>query len=151
QIAQALEHAHRRGLIHRDIKPANIVLTPDGIAKLADLGMAREADDEALARQEKGLSIGTPYYMASAQSERVADIDVRAEVYSLGGTFYHMVTGQVPFPGKNVEEVFQAHLGQELTPPDHVNTALSSGLGEVVEYMMARDRGQRYPTPGDLI
>jgi eukaryotic-like serine/threonine-protein kinase len=151
QIAQALEHAHRRGLIHRDIKPANIVLTPDGIAKLADLGMAREADDEALARKEKGLSIGTPYYMAPEQIEGVEDIDVRADVYSLGATFYHMVTGQVPFPGKNVEEVFQAHLGRELTPPDHVNTALSSGLGEVVEYMMARDRGQRYPTPGDLI
>jgi eukaryotic-like serine/threonine-protein kinase len=151
QIAQALDHAHRRGLIHRDIKPANIILTPEGIAKLADLGMARETADEALARKEKGLSIGTPYYMAPEQIEGVEDVDVRADVYSLGATFYHMVTGQVPFPGKTVDAVFEAHLGQELTPPDHLNTALSSGLGEVVEYMMARDRRQRYPTPEDLI
>jgi serine/threonine-protein kinase len=151
QIAQAVQHAHRRGLIHRDIKPANILLTADGIAKLADLGMARETADEALAEREKGLSIGTPFYMAPEQIYGEEDIDVRADIYSLGATLYHMATGQVPFPGASVDEVFQGHLHKELTPPDHVNTKLSSGLGEVVEFMMARRREQRYRTPDDLV
>src|SRR5258708_9855961 len=151
QIAQALEHANRRGLIHRDVKPANIVLTYDGIAKLADLGMARDTTDQALARAEAGMTIGTPFYMAPEQIAGRTDIDVRADIYSLGATFYHLVTGQPPFPGKDVDTVLQAHLKKELTPPDHLNTELSSGLGEVVEFMMAKNREDRYPKPEDLI
>ncbi len=151
QVAQALQQAHARGLIHRDVKPANIILTNEGIAKLADLGMARDTGDRALARAEKGMAIGTPYYMATEQVEGREDIDSRADIYSLGATFYHMVTGQPPFPGQQVTEVLDAHLHQELTPPDHLHTALSSGLGEVVEFMMAKDRDRRYQTPADLI
>ncbi len=151
QVAQALQHASRRGLIHRDIKPANIVLTPDGIAKLADLGMARETTDAAQARAEKGLTIGTPFYISPEQIEGHEDIDVRADMYSLGATFYHLVTGRPPFPGADVDKVLEAHLDEELTPPDHINTDLSSGLGEVVEFMMAKDRRDRYQKPDDLI
>jgi serine/threonine-protein kinase len=151
QIAQALQHANRRGLIHRDVKPANIILTLDGIAKLADLGMARETADLDLARAQKGYAMGTPFYMALEQIRGQEDIDVRADIYSLGATLYHMVTGQPPFPGQGVDEVLQMHLHQELTPPDHLNTKLSSGLGEVVEFMMAKDRDQRYRNPDDLI
>jgi serine/threonine-protein kinase len=151
QIAQALQHAHRRGLIHRDVKPANIILTLDGIAKLADLGMARETEDRARAQAEKGLTIGTPYYIAPEQIHGREDIDVRADIYALGATLYHMVTGQPPFPYKGIEAVLNAHLTEELTPPDHVRPELSSGLGEVVEIMMAKDRKQRYRNPDDLI
>jgi len=151
QIAQAVQHAWRRGLIHRDIKPANIILTLDGIAKLSDLGVAREAADAALARAEKGITIGTPYYISPEQARGQEDIDVRSDMYSLGATLYHMVTGQPPFPGPGVQEVLLAHLKQELTPPDHLNLKLSSGLGEVVEVMMAKDREQRYRSPDDLI
>jgi serine/threonine-protein kinase len=151
QIAQALQHAHRRGLIHRDVKPANIVLTLDGIAKLADLGMARSTEDRALARAEKGLTIGTPYYISPEQIHGREDIDVRADIYALGATLYHMVTGQPPFPHKGVDAVLDAHLHEELTPPDHIKPQLSSGLGEVVEIMMAKDRKQRYRSPDDLI
>jgi serine/threonine-protein kinase len=151
QIAQALQHAHRRGLIHRDVKPANIILTADRVAKLADLGMARETTDEAMARAEKGLTIGTPFYIAPEQIYGQEDIDGRADIYSLGATFYHMITGQPPFPGDKIEPVLDAHLHQELTPPDHLNTSLSSGAGEVVEFMMAKDREQRYRSPEDLI
>jgi serine/threonine-protein kinase len=151
QIAQALEHAHRRGLIHRDIKPANIILTTDGIAKLADLGMARDTADRALARAEKGWTIGTPFYIAPEQINAREDIDSRADMYSLGATLYHMVTGQPPFNYPKAAAVLEAHLHEELTPPDHRNTALSSGLGEVVEFMMAKSRRQRYRTPADLI
>jgi serine/threonine-protein kinase len=151
QIGQALQHAHRRGLIHRDVKPANIILTPEGIAKLADLGMARETADDELAQAEKGMTIGTPYYIAPEQIRGREDIDARADIYSLGATFYHMVTGQPPFPGQEIEPVLNAHLKQELTPPDHLNTSLSSGLGEVVEFMMAKDRRQRYRSADDLL
>jgi eukaryotic-like serine/threonine-protein kinase len=151
QIAQALQHAHRRQLIHRDIKPANIVLTSEGIAKLADLGMARGTGDAALAKAEKGLTIGTPYYIAPEQVHSREDVDSRADIYSLGATFYHMVTGQPPFPHKKVEDVLRAHLEEELTPPDHLNQKLSAGLGEVVEFMMAKHRRQRYQMPADLI
>jgi serine/threonine-protein kinase len=151
QIAQALEHAHRRGLIHRDIKPANIILTAEGIAKLADLGMARERADRELARAEKGWTIGTPFYIAPEQIRGREDIDSRADLYSLGATLYHMVTGQPPFNYPKSDAVFEAHLNEELTPPDHRNTSLSSGLGEVVEFLMAKNRSQRYRTPADLI
>jgi serine/threonine-protein kinase len=151
QVAQALQHAHRRGLIHRDVKPANIILTAERIAKLADLGMAREKTDEAVARAEKGLTIGTPYYIAPEQIHGQEDIDGRADIYSLGATLYHMITGQPPFPGNKIEPVLDAHLHKELTPPDHLNTSLSSGVGEVVEFTMAKDREQRYRSPDDLI
>jgi serine/threonine-protein kinase len=151
QVAQALQHAHRRGLIHRDVKPANIILTPERVAKLADLGMARETADEERARAEKGMTIGTPFYISPEQIYPLDEIDGRADIYSLGATLYHMVTGQPPFPGTKVDEVLRAHLEQELTPPDHLNTALSSGLGEMVEFMMARDRRLRYPAAEDLI
>jgi serine/threonine-protein kinase len=151
QIAQALQHAHRRGLIHRDVKPANIVLTLDGIAKLADLGMARSTEDRALAKAEKGLTIGTPYYISPEQIHGREDIDARADIYALGATLYHMVTGQPPFPHKGIDAVLDAHLHEELTPPDHLKPELSSGLGEVVEIMMAKDRKQRYRSPDDLI
>jgi serine/threonine protein kinase len=151
QIAQALQHAHRRGLIHRDVKPANIVMTADGIAKLADLGMARETDDAVLARREKGLAIGTPYYMAPEQIRGRENVDGRVDLYALGATFYHLVVGQPPFPYPEVDRVLQAHLEEELTPPDHLNQKLSSGLGEVVEFVMNKDRRRRYRNADDLI
>ena len=151
QIAQALNHAHRRQLIHRDIKPANIILTTDGFAKLADLGLARDTTDNAIVQAEKGMTIGTPYYIAPEQINSQVDVDSRADMYSLGATFYHMVTGQPPFPYKKTEQVLRAHLNEELRPPDHINTKLSSGLGEVVEFMMAKRREDRYPSPAELI
>ncbi|HEV3203693.1 MAG TPA: serine/threonine-protein kinase [Gemmataceae bacterium] len=151
QIAQALDHAHRRQLIHRDIKPANIILTKDGIAKLADLGLARQAVGDAMALEEKNLVVGTPFYIAPEQVHGGQDIDPRADIYSLGATLYHMVTGQPPFPGTQVNAVLEAHLNRELTPPDHINTALSGGLGEAVEFMMAKDRSRRYASVRDLI
>ncbi len=151
QVAQALAHAHRRGLIHRDVKPANIVLTTDGVAKLADLGLARTADDSGAARGEQGLVIGTPFYISPEQVEGRTDIDGRADLYALGATLYHMVTGQPPFPGKRVDAVLRAHLEDEVTPPDHINHDLSHGLGEVVEILLAKDRQQRYQNADDLI
>jgi serine/threonine-protein kinase len=95
--------------------------------------------------------MGTPFYMAPEQVRGRSDIDIRADIYSLGATFYHLVTGQPPFLGATHTDVLKAHLDQELTPPDHLNTQLSAGLGEVVEFMMAKERRRRYQTPDDLI
>lgn len=150
-VAQALQHAHRRELIHRDVKPANIILTHEGVPKLADLGMARETENAEMAKAERGMTIGTPFYISPEQIRGRIDIDGRADIYSLGATLYHMVTGQPPFPGSKIEPVLEAHLYNELTPPDHLNTSLSSGLGEVVEFMMAKDRTQRYRNAEDLL
>ncbi len=151
QIAQALSHAGRRGLVHRDVKPANIVITKEGLAKLADLGLARAECDDALVKQERGLTIGTPWYIAPEQIEAREDIDARADLYSLGATLYHMVTGRAPFPSLDLDEVLRGHLHEELTPPDHINQNLSSGLGEVVECLMAKNRDKRYRNADDLI
>ena len=151
QVAHAIDHAHRRGLIHRDIKPANILLTNDGIAKLADLGTAREMGDAALARAEQGMTIGTPFYIAPEQAAGKADIDGRADIYSLGATLYHMVTGRPPFPGPGVDAVLHAHQKEPLTPPERLNPDLSPALGRVISMMMAKSRRQRYQTPEGLI
>ncbi len=151
QVAEAMKHAHEKGLVHRDIKPENIMLMKDGTAKLADLGLARLTADEALAQSEKGVAVGTPYYISPEQIRGAVDVDVRSDIYSLGATLYHMVTGRVPFPGKTPAEVMQKHLRALLVPPDHINTRLTGGLGEVVETMMAKDRAARYATPQDLI
>jgi serine/threonine-protein kinase len=151
QVAHALQHAHGRGLIHRDVKPANIILTTERVAKLADLGMARDTEDEAMVRAEKGMTIGTPFYIAPEQILGKEDIDGRSDIYSMGATLYHMVTGRPPFPGPKVDQVLKAHLREELTPPDHLNQSLSSGLGEVVELMMAKKRPKRYQSFADVI
>ena len=151
QVADALAHAHSRGLVHRDIKPENIMLTRERIPKLADLGLARLSHGDPMAQAEKGIAIGTPYYISPEQVRGQVDIDIRADIYALGATLYHMVTGRVPFPGSNPVEVMKKHLHQPLVPPDHINQSLSSGLGEVVEKAMAKRREERYQTPQELI
>ena len=152
-VAEAMKHAHERGLIHRDIKPENVILTKDGNVKLADLGLARLTADEKWAMSEAGMAIGTPYYISPEQVRGQVDVDIRSDIYSLGATLYHMVTGRVPYGGETPQEVMRKHVDKnsQLVPPDHVNTRLSSGLGEVVETMMSKNRENRYRTPDDLI
>jgi serine/threonine-protein kinase len=152
-VAEALKHANHRGLIHRDIKPENVILTKDGGVKLADLGLARLTDDEKWGLSEAGMAIGTPYYISPEQVRGQTDIDIRADIYSLGATLYHMVTGRVPYSGDNPSEVMRKHVdtGVQLVPPDHLNTKLSSGLGMVVETMLSKNREYRYANPDDLI
>jgi serine/threonine-protein kinase len=152
-VAEALKHAAQRGLIHRDIKPENVILTKDGGVKLADLGLARLTGDEKWGLAEAGMAIGTPYYISPEQVRGQTDIDIRADIYSLGATLYHMVTGQVPYGGDTPSEVMRKHVDPrvEMVPPDHVNTNISSGLGMVIETMMAKNRENRYSNPDDLI
>jgi serine/threonine-protein kinase len=146
QVGEALYHAHQRGLIHRDVKPKNIMLTPQGVAKLTDLGLARATDDLEAAKSEAGKAYGTPYYISPEQIRGDVDIDCRADIYSLGATFYHLVTGRTPFEGDSPATVMHKHLKQQLTPADHVNTALSTGVGEIIDVAMAKRREERYAT-----
>lgn len=151
QVARALEHAAARGFVHRDVKPSNIMLTTEGVAKLADLGLARRMTDMKTAMTEYGRVYGTPYYISPEQIRGDEDIDFRADIYCLGATLYHMVTGRVPFEGPVPAAVMRKHLHMALVPPDQLRPSLSTGLGEVIETMMAKDRDERYATVGDLI
>jgi serine/threonine-protein kinase len=151
QVAHALAHAHARGLIHRDVKPKNIMIGKDGSVKLADMGLARETADIEAAQTEAGKAYGTPYYISPEQIRGKVDIDGRADIYGLGATFYHMVTGRVPFMAEDSAEVMRKHLKEPLVPPDHINTSLSAGVSEVIEIMMAKRRENRYKNVEELL
>ncbi len=151
QVAEALEHAHSKGLIHRDVKPKNVMLTKEGVAKLADMGLARAITDKEAAEAEAGKAFGTPYYISPEQIRGEKNIGPPADIYSLGATLYHMVTGSVPFDGKNPSAVMHKHLKADLVPPDHVNPKLGAGISEVIEMMMAKDSRRRYPNCTDLL
>ncbi|HMN94922.1 MAG TPA: serine/threonine-protein kinase [Phycisphaerales bacterium] len=150
QVASALQHAHERGFIHRDIKPKNIMLNRAGTVKLADLGLARALSDKEAAEAESGRAYGTPYYISPEQIRGQVDIGPPADIYGLGATFYHMVTGRVPFEGKNPSEVMHRHLKSELAPPDHINARISAGCAQIIEMMMAKDARDRYQNAADL-
>lgn len=151
QIARALAHAHERGIIHRDVKPKNIMLTRERVAKLADMGLAREATDLEAAMAEAGRAYGTPYYISPEQIRGEVDIDKRADIYSLGATVYHMVTGRVPFEGPTPSAVMHKHLKEALTPPDHISTKLTAGCAAMIEMMMSKNRDERYSSCRELL
>ena len=151
QVAEALRHAHSVGLIHRDVKPKNIMINKEGIVKLADMGLARETTDFEAAKMEKGKAYGTPYYISPEQIRGEMDVDGRADIYSLGATFYHLVTGRVPFMADDPAEVMRKHLKEPLVPPDHINTSLSAGVSEVIEVMMAKNKKDRYSSVEELL
>jgi serine/threonine protein kinase len=151
QVAEALRHAHSMGLIHRDVKPKNIMINKEGVVKLADMGLARETTDIEAAKTEKGKAYGTPYYISPEQIRGEMDIDERADIYGLGATFYHLVTGRVPYMAEDPVEVMKKHLRDELVPPDHINTSLSSGVSEVIEVMMAKNKAERYSNIDELM
>jgi len=151
QLARALHHAHSCGLIHRDIKPKNIMINNAGVVKLADMGLARATADIEAAQSEAGKAYGTPYYIAPEQIRGQIDIDGRADIYGLGATFYHMVTGRVPFMAEDPSDVMRKHLREQLIPPDHINTSLSAGISEVIEVMMAKKKEDRYSNVDELL
>ncbi|MBL7107568.1 MAG: serine/threonine protein kinase [Phycisphaerae bacterium] len=151
QVARALNHAHGCGLIHRDVKPKNIMINSDSVVKLADMGLARETSDIEAAKTEAGKAYGTPYYIAPEQIRGEVDIDGRADIYGLGATFYHMVTGRVPFMDEDPSNVMRKHLKEPLIPPDHINSSLSAGVSEVIEIMMAKRKEDRYNDCEELL
>jgi serine/threonine-protein kinase len=152
QIAQALVHAAGRGVVHRDIKPSNIILTPQGRAKLVDMGLARRFEREVdHGLTQSGMTLGTFDYISPEQARDPRDVDVRSDLYSLGCTLFHMLTGRPPFPGGTVLQKLLQH--QEEPPPDvrSLNPAVPAELTRIIAKLMAKDRDRRYQSPEQLV
>jgi serine/threonine protein kinase len=144
QVGRALAVAHAEGLVHRDIKPDNLMLTSRGEVKIVDLGIAKRIDEDQSLTQS-GTSIGTPHYISPEQIRGQKDIDARADIYSLGATLYHLVTGHTPFSGTSGPLVMSMHLVDPLPDPRKWVPDLSEGLCRVLRKMMAKKREERYP------
>ncbi len=152
QIAQALVHAASRGVVHRDIKPSNIILTPQGRAKLVDMGLARRFERDAdHGLTQSGMTLGTFDYISPEQARDPRDVDVRSDLYSLGCTLFHMLSGRPPFPGGTVLQKLLQH--QEEPPPEirGLNPAVPVELARLITRLMAKDRDRRYQSPEQLV
>ena len=150
QAAKALEFAHENRIVHRDIKPDNIMLTREGIVKIADLGIAKTFEEAAPSAKEHRRIMGTPHYMAPEQALGKA-IDHRVDIYSLGATFYHMVTGSTPFTGSTAHEVLKAHIQESLPPIQDLNANVPDPVCFIIERMMAKLPEKRYPDMSKVI
>lgn len=133
QVAQGLHRAHKMNLVHRDVKPDNILITQDGVAKLADLGLVKETDTE-LNLTKTGRGLGTPHFMAPEQFRNAKNADARCDIYSLGATLYQMVTGELPFRSNGPLDAWMKKVNNELTPPRN----LVPGISERVEWAILR-------------
>jgi serine/threonine-protein kinase len=151
EVALGLQHAHEKGLVHRDIKPSNIMFGKDGKAKLSDFGLVKYTDPETSTLTQTGYAVGTPLYFSPEQARGEKDVDIRADIYALGATLYHLVTGRPPVEGSSLGEIIMKHLNGRVTPPDELNPALSDGCVALIERMMARERKDRYAAPLELI
>jgi len=152
QTARALSYAHSQGIVHRDLKPENIMLTKDGKIKVADLGLSKNLEaNESFSMTMSGTVIGTPYYISPEQARDAKRVDARTDIYSLGATFYHLVTGSVPFQGNSAAEVMAKHMDEQLTDPRRKNAALGDGFGDLITQMMQKDPARRFQSMDELI
>src|SRR3954469_2562583 len=156
QAALGLQHAHEVGLVHRDVKPGNLLLTRDGTVKLLDLGLARFTEDPVrnqgiTDRYDKHIVIGTVDFMAPEQAFETAAVDVRSDIYGLGCTLYFLLTGRVPFPDRSVPEKMYAHKTRAPAPVSEIAPRVPPDLLAVLDRMMAKEPGERYQTPADVV
>jgi serine/threonine protein kinase len=147
KIASALDTALKRNLLHRDIKPGNILFNADGEPKLVDFGLAREAEDESA---DQSVIWGTPYYVAPEKIRRERE-NFHSDMYSLGGTLYHAITGHVPFEAPTVEEVISAHVNTPLTPPIDVVPEISQATSDALMIALAKNPHERFRTYDEFI
>ena len=150
-VAEALKYAWDKfRMLHRDIKPANIMLTSDGVPKLMDMGISKTmAEDVQLTMA--GHIVGTPHYMSPEQARADLGVDFRADIYSLGATLYHMVTGTLPFGGKTAMAALTRHITEPLESPRKRNPAVTQGCSALIEAMMAKDPADRPGTWEDVL
>ncbi|TWU09178.1 Serine/threonine-protein kinase PknB [Symmachiella macrocystis] len=157
QVAEAVGHAQSEGVVHRDIKPSNILISREGTAKLFDFGLAH-LDDEArkkgvaghdadLIPTRMGFAVGTVQYMSPEQARESDDVDVRSDIYSLGCTFFEMLTGSPPFEGENQHQILKQHAQTPFPPIE----GLDPELAKILEQMLAKDVEQRIQNPQQLI
>jgi serine/threonine protein kinase len=136
QVCEGLRHAHAQGIIHRDVKPDNILVTPQGVARLTDLGLVKELlSSQELTRTGRGL--GTPHFMAPEQFRDARGVDVRCDIYGLGATLYAMVTGELPFGNCSPLECYQKKTQNRLKPPRSLAPRLSEQVERVILRAMA--------------
>jgi hypothetical protein len=151
QVSAGLAHAAERSVVHRDIKPSNIIVTPDGRAKIVDMGLARSLDARSVGQlTESGVMLGTFDYISPEQANEPRSADVRSDIYSLGCTFYHALTGHPPVPEGTAAKKLDAQ--KNLMPPDPrgYNPAIPADLAAVLSRMMAKDPSRRYQDPAHL-
>src|SRR5579864_3212936 len=141
QVLGALSYAHRQNVIHRDIKPANMMLTPEGVVKLMDFGIARSGTDRGLTTT--GTTMGSLYYMSPEQVKGQAT-DARSDLYSLGVSLYEMVTGERPFRADSDYSLMAAQVQQSPKPPIEVRSDLSAALNTIILMAIAKDPAQRF-------
>ncbi len=154
QAVKALDHAYKQGITHRDIKPSNFLLTRDHDrmrVKLTDLGLARRADEEDFRITRAGSTVGTIDYLAPEQARDSAAADIRSDIYSLGCTLYHMLTGNPPFSEGGLGERILKHLQDD--PPDvrQFNAKVSEELWTLLQRMLAKKAEDRFQTPAELL
>jgi len=143
QIARALQHAFNHTIIHRDIKPDNIMLTREGVAKLCDLGLAKD-------RPEGGRALGTPHYISPEQAEGIREADIRSDLYSFGATLYHMLAGRTPFEGK-AKPVMVKHISEDPVPLREIDPDISDAMAALVQKLMRKRPEDRFQSPRELI
>ena len=150
QAAQGLQHIADNGLIHRDLKPSNLLLDRTGVVRILDLGLARFTEDEKdnITRQfQNNTVMGTADYLAPEQALMVDALDVRADIYSLGATFYYLLAGQAPFEELSVTQKLLAH---QLRDPDPLPDSVPEDMQDVVRTMMQKLPENRFQTPLDV-
>ncbi|MFI1840436.1 serine/threonine-protein kinase [Streptomyces olivaceoviridis] len=150
QICDALADAHNAEIMHRDIKPSNILITPSGIVKVLDFGVARAADPYATADRltQTGFIVGTPPYMAPEQARGFPE--PRSDLYALGCLLFELITGRLPFQAPDTVGYLSAHLTQEPPTPSSVSTGIPSTWDDLVLTLLHKDPAQRYPNAADL-
>ncbi len=152
QVASALEELQRRGLVHRDVKPSNLLLDKHGNVKLADMGLVRhEAGEEDHQLTTTGAVMGTLDYMAPEQIVDPRNTDIRSDLYALGCTLFHMLTGQPPFPEGNAYQKIQQHLSHPLPEIGPLVPDVASPLALILNRLTAKDPAERFQTPAQLI
>ncbi|MHB8736906.1 MAG: serine/threonine-protein kinase [Terriglobales bacterium] len=160
QALQGLQHIHAQGLVHRDLKPSNLMLVgaaPDNTLratlKILDIGLGRTLFEEGTTEPgdpgltTEGVLLGTPDYMSPEQARDPRTADIRADIYSLGCVLYHLLAGQPPFPDTNVISQMIRHATEMPKALKELNPAVPDGLQQIVNWMLAKDAAQRYPTP----
>jgi eukaryotic-like serine/threonine-protein kinase len=142
QVCQGLHRAHKQKMIHRDVKPDNILVTSDGVAKLTDLGLVKNAEDE-MNLTKTGRGLGTPNFMAPEQFRNAKNVDIRCDIYSLGATLYTLLTGETPFGKVGPLECWMRKQRNELVPPRELNPAISERVQWAIQRSMSGDPEKR--------